>query len=133
MILNKYNYSIDMGIRQLILEQKYINEKILKNKSNLKKLYEDKNSSLVSLELFQELMSEYIIEKKILSEKLNLISDKINSQLNNKNKQDVKKMLNKYVKLTQLDSPILQEFIKKIKIGKLKNNLRNINIEWNFF
>lgn len=133
MILNKYNYSIDMGIRQLILEQKYINEKILKNKSNLKKLYEDKNSSLVSLELFQELMGEYIIEKKILSEKLNLISDKINSQLNNKNKQDVKKMLNKYVKLTQLDSPILQEFIKKIKIGKLKNNLRNINIEWNFF
>ena len=42
------------------------------------------------------------------------------------------KIISRYKKLDSLNRVIVNEFIDKIYVGEVKDNIRNIKIKWNF-
>ena len=67
--------------------------------------------------------------------------DRYSKQLNDINKKIIiykenikgfdEKIISRYKKLDNLNRVIVNEFIDKIYVGKVKDNIRNIKIKWN--
>ena len=96
--------------------------KIENNKNYIKNLYEDKINKIIHLEQFIYLINTYNNEIKIYRNQLIKINDELNNLNNN--------VINKKVKVEKLNILTINEFIKKINISDVKNNIRDIKIEW---
>ena len=108
-----------------------INKKIDESEKYLKNLYEDKVNGVISLEMFNTLVSSYEDNKDRYSKQLDDVNKKINVYKENIKNFD-EKIISKYKKLDNLNRVIINEFIDKIYVGKVKDNIRNIKIKWNF-
>ncbi len=118
--LIKYNKIKDLEENIL-----YIKKEILKINNYLKNLYEDKVNGIITNKQFNILLKEYNKEENIYNKQINNIKEKINNIKSNK------EIFNKYNKLSKLNNVIIEEFIKKIEIGKIEKKKRDIIINWN--
>ena len=127
----KYNEVYKEKIESLESELVNINRKIDESKNYLQSLYEDKVNDVISLEMFKTLVSSYQDNKDRYSKQLDDVNKKINVYKENIKIFD-EKIISKYKKLDNLNRVIINEFIDKIYVGKVKDNIRNIKIKWNF-
>src|SRR5699024_5441096 len=107
-----------------------INRKIDESKNYLKNLYEDKVNNFISLEMFNTLVSSYENNKDRYSKQLDDINKNINIYKENIKGFD-EKIISKYKKLDSLNRVIVSEFVDKIYVGEVKDNIRVIKIKWN--
>ncbi len=122
-LLNLLN-SIISNESKLLESQNEIKKKIIKNKEYLYQIYEDKTNSIITGEEFRELLSNYEKKDKEYHRYLNSINIKKTNNYNN--------IINKYRKFSKLNRVLIEEFIDKIYIDILHNNIRNIKIFWKF-
>ena len=108
-----------------------INKKIDESEKYLKNLYEDKVNGVVSLEMFNSLVSNYEDNKARHSKQLDAVNKKISIYKENIKNFD-EEIISKYKKLDNLNRVIVNEFIDKIYVGEIRDNIRNIKIKWNF-
>ena len=129
-IKSKYNDKINSLQKQKIEIEKRNN----KNKLYLRNLYEDKVNGTITQEQFKELMEDYNKSEEDYKSQLKQIETDLNYYLmKEKESFNIKKIFNKYQTLTKLNRVIIDEFIDKIFIGKIDNdiNTRDIQIKWN--
>ena len=121
LINKKYTYNKN----KLIIENKNkLILKVEKQKNYLKNLYEDKVNNIISCEQFMFLLKYYNEEIN----KYNISIKKLDKELKSLNKTD--NIIKSTYKIEKLNKLVINEFIKKIYIDKIKNNIRNIKIEW---
>ena len=130
-INKKYNEIYNGKLISLESELVSIKRKIDESKKYLKNLYEDKVNNVISLEMFNSLVSSYEDNKDRYSKQLDDINKKINIYKDNIKSFD-EKIIFKYKKLDSLNRVIVNEFIDKIYVGEVKDNIRIIKIKWNF-
>ena len=137
-VLNKFktngNRSIfNDKIKQLENQKVEILKKISEIKKYIKLLYEDRVNGIISLERFKELINDYEHSESVYNEQIDSIDNEIEFY-KNKDECFKDKVFNSYKSLKSLNRFIIDEFIKKIYVGKLNrdNNTRDIKIEWNF-
>ena len=130
-INKKYNEIYKGKLISLESELVSIKRKIDESKNYLKNLYEDKVNNVISLEMFNSLVSSYEDNKARYSNKLDDINKKINIYKENIKMFD-EKIISRYKKLDNLNRVIVNEFIDKIYVGEVKDNIRIIKIKWNF-
>lgn len=132
---NKKEKNNNNHINMLKQEKTEKLKQITKIQKTLKKIYEDKINGLISLEYFQTIFNEYIVEEKQLNKELKSINEELNN-FDHKTKSSIEeiKILKKYQKLDKINRIIIEEFIDKIYIGKINkdDNTRIIKIIWNF-
>ena len=137
-ILNKFKTKdnrciFNDKIKQLENQKIEILKKISEIKKYIKVLYEDRVNGIISLERFKELINDYNNSESGYNEQINSIDNKIEFyKIKDKSFKD--KLFNGYKTLKSLNRVIIDEFIKKIYVGKLNRdtNTRDIKIEWNF-
>ena len=131
--LKKENNMFTKKIKLLTKQKKDIINQITKTKNYLKNLYEDKVNGIINAKQFKELITNYNSNDEKLEYQLKSIENEINyytiKQSSNKN---TKELFNKYQQLEKLNRVIVDEFVDKIYIGKMNNNIRNIQIKWKF-
>ena len=130
-INKKYNEVYKEKLVSLENELVSIKRKIDESKDYLKNLYEDKVNSVISLELFNSLVNSYEDNKARYSNKLDDINKKINIYKENIKMFD-EKIISRYKKLESLNRVIVNEFVDKIYVGEIRDNIRIIKIKWNF-
>ena len=126
----KYNEVYKEKIESLESELVNINRKIDESKNYLQSLYEDKVNKVISTQVFKALISNYEDNRSRYSKQLNDVNKKINIYKENIKDFD-EKIISKYKKLDCLNRVVVNEFIDKIYVGKVKDNIRNIKIKWN--
>ena len=130
-INKKYNEIYKGKLISLESELVSIKRKIDESKNYLKNLYEDKVNGVISLEMFKTLVSSYEDNKGRYSNQLDNVNKKISIYKENIKDFD-NKIITKYKKLESLNRVIVNEFIDKIYVGEVKDNIRIIKIKWNF-
>ena len=126
----KYNEVYKEKIESLESELVNINRKIDESKDYLQSLYEDKVNDVISTQVFNTLISNYEDNLNKYYKQLNDVNKKINIYKDNIKSFD-DKIISKYKKLDCLNRVSVNEFIDKIYVGKVKDNIRNIKIKWN--
>ena len=126
----KYNEVYKKKIESLEDEKVNFNRKIDESKNYLKNLYEDKVNRVISIDMFKTLISNYEDNLDKYYKQLNDVNKKINIYKENIKSFD-DKIISKYKKLDSLNRFIVNEFIDRIYVGEVKNNIRNIKIKWN--
>ena len=122
-------------IKSLLINKQEIEKQIIKNKNNLKTLYEDRLNGFITIEQFKDLVESYNDKEDKYKKEIISIDDRIKvyelklQQLENKNY-----IFEKYKQLDKLNKIIIDEFVDKIYVGKLnkETNSRDIEIKWNF-
>ena len=127
----KYNEVYKEKIETLENELVNINRKIDESKDYLQSLYEDKVNGVISLEMFDTLVSSYEDNKDKYSKQLDDVNKKISIYKENIKSFD-EEIISKYKKLNNLNRVIVNEFIDKIYVDEIRDNIRNIKIKWNF-
>ena len=127
----KYNEVYKEKIESLESELVNINRKIDESKDYLQSLYEDKVNDVISTQVFNTLISNYEDNLNKYYKQLNDVNKKINIYKDNIKSFD-DKIISKYKKLDCLNRVSVNEFIDKIYVGEVKDNIRNIKIKWNF-
>lgn len=126
----KYNEVYKEKIASLESELFNINRKIDESKNYLKNLYEDKVNKVISTQVFKTLISNYEDNLNKYYKQLNDVNEKINIYKDNiKSFDDI--IISRYKKIEYLNRVVVNEFIDKIYVGKVKDNIRNIKIKWN--
>ena len=109
-------------------------EKKLRETNNyLKTVYQDKVNKIITDEQFKLLIENYSNNKKIIKKEISSINEKLEYiKLKQKSLLNKNKIFSKYKVLLKLEHIIINEFIDKIYIGKVKNDkTRDIKIIWN--
>ena len=130
-INKKYKEIYKEKLTSLENELVNIKRKIDESKNYLKSLYEDKVNDVVSLEMFDSLVNSYEDNKDRYSKQLDDVNKKINIYKENIKMFD-EKIISRYKKLESLNRVIVNEFVDKIYVGEIRDNIRNIKIKWNF-
>lgn len=113
--------------QEIKIEQQEIQKQMKANENILKKLYEDKIQGILDKEEFLLLKTQYKEKAFRLRERLEVIKNELEtSQINEK-----KKEFFSYQKQDILTQEIVNEFINKITVDKIKCNQRSITIFWN--
>ncbi|MFI3260680.1 MAG: recombinase family protein [bacterium] len=99
----------------------------------LKTLYQDKVNQVINDEQFKLLMEDYSNNEKIIKNEINSINETLEyKSAKQKSRLDKKEIFSKYKVLSKLEHVIINEFIDKIYIGKVKDDKsRDIKIIWN--
>ena len=122
-------------IKALEIEKKEIEQKILKNKDYLKSLYKDKVNGIITINQFEDLLTDFNKDEDKCNKRILEINNEMNEySLKQETSLNNKKIFSKYKTLKKLNRVIVDEFIDKIYIGKInkETNTRNIQIKWNF-
>ena len=121
-------------LSSLIQKQEKITKEINKKDNYLKSLYEDKVNNLITKEQFIKLIDSYNNDITTLQNQLIIIKKEISRYQDKINSKNDNTIFNKYNSIDKLNKVIIDEFIKKIYIGKINtlNNTRDIKIIWNF-
>ena len=120
-----------------VLENELNNtNKLLQNKSlYFQRLYEDRNSGILSEKEFLILMNKYKDDTLKLENRIKIIKkDIVNTMTMKEALKSQKSIFKKYRHIDKLDVEIVNEFIDKILIGHYdkETNSRDIRIIWNF-
>ena len=116
-------------------QQDDINNKIAKTKNYLKNLYEDKVNGVITGEQFKDLITNYNNDEDKYKDQIKSINNEIAYyKMKEESSKNNKEIFNKYQKLEELNKVAVDEFIDKIYIGKLNEEIksRDIQIKWNF-
>ena len=126
--LDNFNRKIDV----LIIQKCELEDRMAKIEKYLKNLYEDRVNNVIAVWQFEKLIKNYNLEEERLKEQLDFVDERINSYEIKKFRESI--ISNKYQKFERLNRVIVDEFIDKIYIGKINNDLnsRYIKIKWNF-
>ena len=132
--LNNNKNNTNNILSSLIQKQEKITKEINKKDNYLKSLYEDKVNNLITKEQFIKLIDSYNNDITTLQNQLIIIKKEISRYQNKINSKNDNTIFNKYNSIDKLNKVIIDEFIKKIYIGKINtlNNTRDIKIIWNF-
>lgn len=132
--LNNNKNNTNNILSSLIQKQEKITKEINKKDNYLKSLYEDKVNNLITKEQFIKLIDSYNNDITTLQNQLIIIKKEISRYQDKINSKNDNTIFNKYNSIDKLNKVIIDEFIKKIYIGKIKtlNNTRDIKIIWNF-
>lgn len=126
---NKVNKFGDK-VNSLEIQKMEIEKELSKIKNYLKSLYEDKVNGVISVEQFKDLVSVYSKNESMFLEQFKSLSNEIKKCKKSKLKGN---FFDKFQEFKCLNKVIVDEFIDKIYIGKIDNNIRDIKIKWNFF
>ena len=131
--LNNNKNNTNNILSSLIQKQEKITKEINKKDNYLKSLYEDKVNNLITKEQFIKLIDSYNNDITTLQNQLIIIKKEISRYQDKINSKNDNTIFNKYNSIDKLNKVIIDEFIKKIYIGKIKtlNNTRDIKIIWN--
>ena len=133
--LEKEKNKLTKKISLLIKQKKIIVNQMTKTKNYIKNLYEDKVNGIINKEQFKELIDNYSGDNEKLKNQLKSINNKINYYTSKESlNKNTKELLSKYQQLEKLNRFIVDEFIDKIYIGKINQEIkiRDIEIKWNF-
>ena len=128
---NRFNKKI----KALEHQKMDIEKQISKTRNYLKNLYEDKVNGVITAEQFKDLVVEYNKNEDVYNDQIKSINNEIAYyQMKEESSKNNKEIFSKYQKLDELNRVIVDEFIDKIYIGKLRveTNSRDIQIKWNF-
>ena len=138
-IVNEYNNiffkDINKEIQKLKIESNNIEYSLSEKTNRLNLLYEDRINKVLSLDEFKMLKNN--IDNDMIE--LNMKKQEINMQISNLEKKvntdefQKNELFEKYRKVEKLTIEILDEFVKKIYMGKYNEitNSRDIKIIWN--
>lgn len=131
--LNNNKNNTNNILSSLIQKQEKITKEINKKDNYLKSLYEDKVNNLITKEQFIKLIDSYNNDITTLQNQLIIIKKEISRYQDKINSKNDNTIFNKYNSIDKLNKVIIDEFIKKIYIGKINtlNNTRDIKIIWN--
>ena len=131
--LNNNKNNTNNILSSLIQKQEKITKEINKKDNYLKSLYEDKVNNLITKEQFIKLIDSYNNDITTLQNQLIIIKKEISHYQDKINSKNDNTIFNKYNSIDKLNKVIIDEFIKKIYIGKINtlNNTRDIKIIWN--
>ena len=131
--LNNNKNNTNNILSSLIQKQKKITKEINKKDNYLKSLYEDKVNNLITKEQFIKLIDSYNNDITTLQNQLIIIKKEISRYQDKINSKNDNTIFNKYNSIDKLNKVIIDEFIKKIYIGKINtlNNTSDIKIIWN--
>ena len=132
--LNNNKNNTNNILSSLIHKQEKITKEINKKDNYLKSLYEDKVNNLITKEQFIKLIDSYNNDITTLQNQLIIVKKEISHYQDKINLKNDNTIFNKYNSIDKLNKVIIDEFIKKIYIGKINtlNNTRDIKIIWNF-
>ena len=132
--LNNNKNNTNNILSSLIQKQEKITKEINKKDNYLKSLYEDKVNNLITKEQFIKLIDSYNNDITTLQNQLIIVKKEISHYQDKINLKNDNTIFNKYNSIDKLNKVIIDEFIKKIYIGKINtlNNTRDIKIIWNF-
>ena len=122
-------------IKSLVGLRTDIENKISKTRNYLKNIYEDKVNGVITAEQFKNLIINYNKDEDIYKDQIKSINNEISYyRMKEESAKNNKEIFNKYQKLEELNKVIVDEFIDKIYIGKLRveTKSRDIQIKWNF-
>ena len=122
-------------IKSLEKQRADIEKEIAKTRNYLKSLYEDKVNGVITTEQFKDLIADYNKNEDKYSNQIKSINEEISYyKMKEESSKNNKKIFSKYQELKELNRVIVDEFIDKIYIGKLRveTNTRDIQIKWNF-
>ncbi len=122
-------------IKALEIQKIDVEKQISKTKNYLKNLYEDKVNGVITTGQFKDLVVEYNKNENGYNDQIKSINNEIAYyQMKKESSNNNKEIFSKYQKLDELNRVIVDEFIDKIYIGKLRveTNSRDIKIKWNF-
>jgi len=156
-VTNEVNLQLKKFYNQNSLEQQYSDEMNVKNKypdrinalkyekakverqindQNLyyKNLYEDKVSKVISDTEFIMLRESYLQHIEVENKRLEVIKEEVKLLEAKANRKDnIENTFKKYKKISKLNKVIIDEFISRIYIGNVNEEIkeRDILIEWN--
>ena len=116
-------------------EKNDIQNLIKRKKEIFQQLYEDRATGIIDDNDFTSLRAKYKEDVDKLSERLSTIDNELKLIEMKQNKlKDRDSLLSKYRHFDVLTPELLDEFIDKIKVGKIddETNTREIRIVWNF-
>ena len=122
-------------IKSLVGLRTDIENKISKTRNYLKNIYEDKVNGVITPEQFKDLITNYNKDEDIYKDQIKSINNEISYyRMKEESAKNNKEIFSKYQKLEELNRVIVDEFIDKIYIGKLRveTKSRDIQIKWNF-
>ena len=123
---DKETFSLNYRLEEL--------EKKLRETNNyLKTIYQDKVNKIITDDQFKLLMEDYSNNEEIIKNEIASINEKLEyKKIKQKSLLDKKEIFSKYKVLSKLEHVIVNEFIDKIYIGKVKDDKsRDIKIIWN--
>ena len=120
-------------IKTLELEKTNVEKKLNEKNHYYKNLYEDKTRGILTEEEFLMLKQTYLNELDDSKKRIQVIEEELQlekAKINRKDSTEV--ILKKYKKINELNKVIIDEFIDKIYIGKVDEEMkeRDVIIEW---
>ena len=128
--------NLDEKISQLNKERIRIESDIETKEKIFTQLYTDKVSGLITESEFSIIKSSNVQEIEKLKTRLIDINQEISNINIDKQKQEKNlELFEKYKNIKELNRVVLDEFVKRIEIGKInpETSERDIKIEWNFY
>lgn len=129
--LDKSTYT---RIGSLRIEKQYLQSKIDRKNEHYKTLYEDKIEGIISSKEFMMFRKKFLKEIEDYKSRISIIEEELKKveQIED-NVQNSEAIFKKYRHIDKLNKEIVDEFIDKVRIGKLDpdTNTRDIDIELN--
>lgn len=128
--------NLDEKISQLNKERIRIENDIETKEKVFAQLYADKVSGLITENEFGIIKNNNVQEIEKMKTRLVDINQEISNINIDKQKQEKNvELFEKYKNIKELNRVVLDEFVKRIEVGKInpETSERNIKIEWNFY
>ena len=128
--------NLDEKISQLNKERIRIENDIETKEKVFAQLYADKVSGLITENEFSIIKNNNVQEIEKMKTRLVDINQEISNINIDKQKQEKNvELFEKYKNIKELNRVVLDEFVKRIEVGKInpETSERNIKIEWNFY
>ncbi len=118
------------------MEEKNEIEKKINQKGNISQgMYEDLKTGIIDYEEYKMFKENFKNEKSSLMTRLDIVNKQINELEKSEYKfEEVGKLYEKYDSIKEVTREIINEFVKKIIVGKYdsETNSRDIKIEWRY-
>lgn len=140
-VMNKINIKEILGNNNdsqkkgLLVEKNEIEKKINQKDNISQGMYEDLKTGIIDYEEYKMFKENFKNEKSSLMARLEIVNKQINElEKSEYNFEEVGKLYEKYNSIKEVTREIINEFVKKIIVGKYdpETNSRDIKIEWRY-
>ena len=140
-VMNKINIKEILGNNNdsqkkgLLVEKNEIEKKINQKDNISQGMYEDLKTGIIDYEEYKMFKENFKNEKSSLMARLEIVNKQINElEKSEHNFKEVGKLYEKYNSIKEVTREIINEFVKKIIVGKYdpETNSRDIKIEWRY-
>lgn len=131
----KHQVGVDSQKKCLLIEKNEIEKKINQKGNISQGMYEDLKTGIIDYEEYKMFKENFKNEKSSLMTRLDIVNKQINELEKSEYKfEEVGKLYEKYDSIKEVTREIINEFIKKIIVGKYdsETNSRDIKIEWRY-